>query len=38
MLEMFAIAAISEDVLQANVERRVPLCLDRGGEHFQHLR
>jgi hypothetical protein len=35
-----AIAAISEDVLQAtfaNMERRVQLCLDSGGEHFQHL-
>jgi hypothetical protein len=35
-----AIAAISEDVLQAtfaNIERRVQLCLDSGGEHFQHL-
>ena len=34
------IAAISEDVLQAtfaNVKRRVQLCLDSGGEHFQHL-
>jgi hypothetical protein len=34
-----AIAAISEDVLQAtlaNMERRVQLCLDSGGEHFQH--
>jgi hypothetical protein len=38
VLEMFA--AISEDVLQAtfaNMERRVQLCLDSGGEHFQHL-
>ena len=35
-----AIAAISEDVLQAtfvNMKRRVQLCLDSGGEHFQHL-
>jgi hypothetical protein len=32
-----AIAAISEDGLQANMERRVQLCLDSGGEHFQHL-
>jgi len=34
------IAAISEDVLQAtfvNTKRRVQLCLDSGGEHFQHL-
>jgi hypothetical protein len=34
------IAAISENVLQAtfaNVKRRVQLCLDSGGEHFQHL-
>jgi uncharacterized protein HemY len=34
------IAAISEDVLQAtfaNMKRRVQLCLDSGGEHFQHL-
>ena len=33
-------AAISEDVLQAtsaNLKRRVQLCLDSGGEHFQHL-
>ena len=33
-------AAISEDVLQAtfaNMNRRVQLCLDSGGEHFQHL-
>ena len=35
-----AIAAISEDVLQAtfvNMKRRVQLCLDSGGENFQHL-
>ena len=34
------ITAISEDVLQAtlaNRKRRVQLCLDSGGEHFQHL-
>ena len=34
------IAAINEDVLQtnfANMKRRVQLCLDSGGEHFQHL-
>ena len=34
------IAAISEDVLQAtfaDMKRRVQLCLDSGGEHFQHL-
>jgi len=34
------IAAISEDVLQAsfaNMKSRVQLCLDSGGEHFQHL-
>jgi len=34
------IAAISEDVLQAtfaNMKRRFQLCLDSGGEHFQHL-
>ena len=34
------IAAIIEDVLQAtfaNMKRRVQLCLDSGGEHFQHL-
>jgi len=34
------IAAISEDVLQAtfaNMKRHVQLCLDSGGEHFQHL-
>ena len=34
------IAAISEDVLQAafaNMKRRVQLCLDSGGEHFEHL-
>jgi len=34
------IAAISEDVLQAtfaNMKCRVQLCLDSGGEHFQHL-
>ena len=34
------IAAISEDVLQAtfaNMNCRVQLCLDSGGEHFQHL-
>ena len=34
------IAVISEDVLQAtfaNTNRRVQLCLDSGGEHFQHL-
>jgi len=34
------IAAIREDVLQAtfaNTKRRVQLCLDSGGEHFQHL-
>ena len=34
------IAAISEDVLEAtfaNMKRRVQLCLDSGGEHFQHL-
>ena len=34
------IAAISEAVLQAtfaNMKRRVKLCLDSGGEHFQHL-
>jgi len=34
------IAAISEDALQAtfaNMKRRVQLCLDSGGEHFQHL-
>ena len=34
------IAAISEDVLQAtfaNMKRRVQLCLECGGEHFQHL-
>ncbi len=34
------IAAISVDVLQAtfaNMKRRVQLCLDNGGEHFQHL-
>jgi hypothetical protein len=35
-----AIAAISEDVLQATfakMERRVQLCLDSGGKHFQHF-
>ena len=34
------IAAFSEDVLQAtfaNMKRRVQLCLDCGGEHFQHF-
>jgi len=34
------IAAISEDIWQAtftNMKRRVQLCLDSGGEHFQHL-
>ena len=34
------IAAISGDVLQAtfaNMKRRLQLCLDSGGEHFQHL-
>ena len=34
------IAAISEDVMQAtfaNMKRRLQLCLDSGGEHFQHL-
>ena len=34
------IAAISEDVLQAtfaNMKHCVQLCLDCGGEHFQHL-
>ena len=34
------IDAISEDVLQstfANMKRRVQLCLDSVGEHFQHL-
>ena len=34
------IAAISEDVLQATfayMKRRVQLCLDSVGEHFQHL-
>ena len=34
------IGAISEDVLQATfayMKRRVQLCLDGGGEHFQHL-
>ena len=34
------IAAISEDVLQAtfaNMNRRVQLCLDSCGEHFQYL-
>ena len=34
------IAAISEDVLQAifaNMKRRLQLCLDSGGRHFQHL-
>ena len=34
------IAAISEDILQANftnMKRRVQLCLNSGGEHFQHL-
>ena len=34
------IAAISEDVLQATfakIKCRVQLCLDSGGEHFQHL-
>ena len=34
------IAAISEDILQAtfaNMKRRVQLCLDSCGEHFQHL-
>jgi len=34
------IAVIIEDVLQAtfaNTKRRVQLCLDSGGEHFQHL-
>ena len=34
------IAAIIQDVLQAtfaNMKRRVQLCLDSGGEHFQHL-
>ena len=34
------IAAIIEDILQAtfaNMKRRVQLCLDNGGEHFQHL-
>ena len=34
------IAVISEDVLQAtfaNMKRRVQLCLDSCGEHFQHL-
>ena len=33
-------AAISGDVLQAtfaNMKRRVQLCLDSGGAHFQHL-
>ena len=34
------IAVIGEDVLQAtfaNMKHRVQLCLDSGGEHFQHL-
>ena len=34
-----AIAAIGEDVLQATfakMKRCVQLCLDSGGEHFQH--
>ena len=34
------IAAISEDVLQAtfaNMKHHVQLCLDSGGEYFQHL-
>ena len=34
------ISAISEDVLQAtfaNMTRRFQLCLDSGGEHYQHL-
>jgi len=34
------IAVMSEDVLQAtfaNMKCRVQLCLDSGGEHFQHL-
>jgi len=34
------IAAISEHALQAtfaNMKRQVQLCLDSGGEHFQHL-
>ena len=34
------ISAISEEVLQAtfaNMKRRVQLCPDSGGEHFQHL-
>ena len=34
------IAAISEDVLLAtfaNMKRSVQLCLDSGGEYFQHL-
>ena len=34
------IAAVSEDILQAtfaNTKHRVQLCLDSGGEHFQHL-
>ena len=34
------IADISEDVSQAtcaNMKRRVQLCLDSGGEHFQHV-
>ena len=34
------IAATSEDVLQAtfaNMKRRVQLCLESVGEHFQHL-
>jgi len=34
------IAATNEDVLQAtlaNLKRRVQLCLDSVGEHFQHL-
>jgi len=34
------IAAISEDVLQANfanMKRHFQLCLDSDGEHFQHL-
>ena len=33
-------AVISEDILQAtfaNMKLRVHLCLDSGGEHFQHL-
>jgi predicted transcriptional regulator len=34
------ISAISQDVLQAtfaNMKRRVQICLDSGGEDFQHL-